>query len=504
MKEENVSVAKAASRFGVPAQTLRDRVLGKVRLEVVASGTHPALDHAEEATLMEHLLHVGRRGITFSRQDITDIASDYAFHIGKRPLDKPLTLNWYRKFVTRWPQIRQMYPLTVNTKNCKVLPFKGVTNYFDELHQILLKYDLMQKPHFIFNVDELTITQDCVSSHICVETDFYPPAENTDHRQFATIIGSGSASGMSLPPYFMFKDSSLIPETLTQFAPGAACNVSAGLSLFEDFKCFLEYHFLRWIPKRPPSQHILLLLDGHKSHMSFSLLEWAKSKNIVMLFIPGDSSHLLQPLDVGCYQHFQLKFLSKCRKTLGKMKTLHEHFCQPACQLYSQSLSAKKLKHGFSKTGVYPYSRSVLCEENGTGEEPMQRCSDEQKEIHMGENPELCVDNQEEMDENEQLQVDSVQGEIFVEEKDKHAYAIIDVEQEGELPVGTQHIIELNRQATCIDTHVVHLAPNSINIGHSLQAFQVIDMGVQHEVQISMQQEMDIGAQQEIGLEETG
>lgn len=122
----------------------------------------------------------------------------------------------------------------------------------------------------------------------------------------------------------------------------------------------------------------------------------------------------------------------------------------------------------------------------------------------MGENPELCVDNQEEMDENEQLQVDSVQGEIFVEEKDKHAYAIIDVEQEGELPVGTQHIIELNRQATCIDTHVVHLAPNSINIGHSLQAFQVIDMGVQHEVQISMQQEMDIGAQQEIGLEETG
>jgi hypothetical protein len=44
-----------------------------------------------------------------------------------------------------------------------------------------------------------------------------------------------------------------------------------------------------------------LILDGHKSHHLDEFEEYYKEHNIVMLCMPAHSSHLLQPLDVGCF-----------------------------------------------------------------------------------------------------------------------------------------------------------------------------------------------------------
>jgi hypothetical protein len=44
-----------------------------------------------------------------------------------------------------------------------------------------------------------------------------------------------------------------------------------------------------------------LLMDGHSTHISVGLLEWAKSMNIVIFILPAHTSHLLQPLDVACF-----------------------------------------------------------------------------------------------------------------------------------------------------------------------------------------------------------
>jgi hypothetical protein len=45
----------------------------------------------------------------------------------------------------------------------------------------------------------------------------------------------------------------------------------------------------------------LLVLDGHESHHSDAFEEHCKEHNIVTLCMPAHSSHILQPLDVGCF-----------------------------------------------------------------------------------------------------------------------------------------------------------------------------------------------------------
>jgi hypothetical protein len=45
----------------------------------------------------------------------------------------------------------------------------------------------------------------------------------------------------------------------------------------------------------------LLILDGYGSHLTPAFDKACKDNDIVAIYIPPHSSHLLQPLDVGCF-----------------------------------------------------------------------------------------------------------------------------------------------------------------------------------------------------------
>jgi hypothetical protein len=96
-----MSVCKAAKPFCVPEQTLRDLVKGKVTIDCVAFGTQLILSEYEEAKVAKHIKIVANFGYGCTRQEVCDIASDYAVKLGKRQSDKPLTLNWFRRFIKR-------------------------------------------------------------------------------------------------------------------------------------------------------------------------------------------------------------------------------------------------------------------------------------------------------------------------------------------------------------------------------------------------------------------
>ncbi|RYN80126.1 hypothetical protein AA0117_g3420 [Alternaria alternata] len=60
-------------------------------------------------------------------------------------------------------------------------------------------------------------------------------------------------------------------------------------------------HFNAYTKTRVVSARRLLVLNGHKSHHSLEFQELCKENNIYTLCMPPHSSHLLQPLDVGCF-----------------------------------------------------------------------------------------------------------------------------------------------------------------------------------------------------------
>ena len=91
-------------------------------------------------------------------------------------------------------------------------------------------------------------------------------------------------------------------ELIKDSTPGTQGTVSkSGWSNGEVFQKYLETHFIKYANGSRP---LLLLYDGHRSHISPHIIDWAISQNIILYVLPPHTSHILQPMDVGCFGPF--------------------------------------------------------------------------------------------------------------------------------------------------------------------------------------------------------
>jgi hypothetical protein len=72
-------------------------------------------------------------------------------------------------------------------------------NYFTVLSEIMKKYNLEDKPHLIFNVDEKGVSPNHTPPSIVAPTDIKVQSVTTGKSETTTIIGSGSTSGTCIP-----------------------------------------------------------------------------------------------------------------------------------------------------------------------------------------------------------------------------------------------------------------------------------------------------------------
>ena len=46
---------------------------------------------------------------------------------------------------------------------------------------------------------------------------------------------------------------------------------------------------------------VVLLMDGHSSHYSLQMIEYARSVGVILYCLPPHMTHVLQPFDVGVF-----------------------------------------------------------------------------------------------------------------------------------------------------------------------------------------------------------
>ena len=108
-----------------------------------------------------------------------------------------------------------------------------------------------------------------------------------------TILICVSASGFSMPPYLIYPRKRITDVLKVGALTGTTfrCSDSGWVNseLFMDwFKLFTEMI--------PPTRPILFILDGHASHISVEVIEYAQKNQIHMLCLPAHTTHLLQRL----------------------------------------------------------------------------------------------------------------------------------------------------------------------------------------------------------------
>ena len=119
---------------------------------------------------------------------------------------------------------------------------------------------------------------------------------------------------------------------------------------------FLEW-FKFFIKKIPTTRPVLLIQDGHSSHVSIELVELACENNIYLLCLLSHTSHILQPLDIGCFKSFKANFSKACHTYLlerpGQVITTNA-IASLVHQAWHSSFTAVNILSEFRKCGIHP------------------------------------------------------------------------------------------------------------------------------------------------------
>ena len=366
-KNEGVSVYKAAKTCGIPVGTLRDRTTrGHCNPYKYKSGPSPLLSSTEEAALVAHVKDIAVCGYGYTRRELAELAGETAFFLNKRDTSAPLHDKWVYEFLKRWPELKMIKPKGLCMVGARSATRETLDNYYKELLIILQKYKLLEKPHRIFSVDETGVSTEHIPPKIVAQRGRTPLAVVSNRSATAMIISTVSAIGQVLPPYIIFKGKRMCDDLLAGALPGTQAAMSeTGWSNTKVFQMYLIEHLLKYVPTNK-DEPLLLLYDGHSSHINVPLIEWARKHNIILFQLPAHTSHLLQPLDVGVFGPFEVSYYNECsnylRKHPGQIITQYD-VCRLTANALSHTMTLGNIIGSFKRTGIYPFNASVVTDE---------------------------------------------------------------------------------------------------------------------------------------------
>lgn len=254
--------------------------------------------------------------------------------------------------------------LCQNIKRSRAAVSPEIINYyFDHLEQSLDGVPPMN----IVNYDETNLSDDAGRKKVIVKRGCkYPERVMNTSKSSTSIMFAVTGDGNLLPTYTVYK-ALHIYNTWTERGPKGAYYGRSKSGWF-DALCFSDWvekialpYFRKCVGKK------VLIGDNLSSHLSIDLIRKCEEQNISFVFLPANSTHLTQPLDVSFFrplkEHWR-RILHEYKKGEGRTETTvpKTKFPQLLKQLVEKlkENAAKNIASGFRKTGIIPLDRNEV------------------------------------------------------------------------------------------------------------------------------------------------
>ena len=360
VKNERMSLREASRKYNVPVETLRRRTTGLVSLDC-RPGPHTVLTSEEEARLAQYCVTMADMGFGVTPEGVMAIAYAIADKTGR---DHPFTeghagRGWYEGFMARQATLTLRAPQPLSYARAVSSNKETINDFFAKLGAIYGRLNLIAKPSQIFNADETGVTIVHHPSKVIAQIGRrnVPSVTSADKGKTHTLLACVSASGLVIAPFMVYPRKQPVPKKLREGAyPNTVFHVS-------DNGWITKYLFFEWFKMFaqmiPPSRPVLLVLDGHGSHITIDVIEYARANEIHMLCLPSHTSHVLQPLDVGVFKSFKSFFSKVCRQYMAKNPgsvITEDILASVVGSAFAQSHTPLNILGGFKKAGIYPFN----------------------------------------------------------------------------------------------------------------------------------------------------
>jgi hypothetical protein len=161
----------------------------------------------------------------------------------------------------------------------------------------------------------------------------------------------------------IFKRQRMHPALMIGAPPGSLVDFSESGYINSDlFVKWLE-HFVEHV-KPTTEEKALLVLDGHSTHSkNMEAIKIARENGVLLLQLPGHTTHRLQPLDVAVFKPFQTFYdaaVSKWLRSNPDENVTQFVVTASLAETYSEAANLGNAANGFKATGFWPVDRAVF------------------------------------------------------------------------------------------------------------------------------------------------
>ena len=233
--------------------------------------------------------------------------------------------------------------------------------FFKLLKQELESIDILDKPEHIFNADETGIDLNARSGKVIVcKNSKHAYSEQKAPRDHITFMVCCSASGQVLQPMIIF-EKNWRSGPYSRNGPDG-CLYGKSPYGYMDEELFLTWFEEIFVVGTSHVQPTVLIIDGHGSHITYSVIKRAVDENIKIILFSPNTTNVLQLLNVGLFRSLKANLPKvthgvKMLSVTGDYQNINKtNFTAIFKKSFEKSMSLATIKKRFRKTGIYPFN----------------------------------------------------------------------------------------------------------------------------------------------------
>jgi len=362
VKSGQLTIGQASRTYKIPKSTIHDRLKNKYSTDHIGIST--VLTGPEEQRIVDWALHMSRIGYGRTRQELATTVKailDDAGRTTKFKENKP-GRQWFRGFFGRHPELTIRTTIQLG-KERAIISKEKISKWFEDLQTYVNKEikepGLLEDPSRIYNADESGFSL-CPSKGSKVVGSKGAPVVyhygNSDKTQL-TVMAAASATGHFIPPMIIFPGQRFSYEPLAGFEEAAFGRSESGWMDSEVFVMWLKEVFIPSVEARNVRKPVLLLIDGHSTHVSMEASNTCIANGIEMYCLLEHSSHIMQPLDLRFFASLKSAWRQSVRDyqaaNIGEFVTKHT-FARVFKQAWKASSTVDAAVKGFMEAGLFP------------------------------------------------------------------------------------------------------------------------------------------------------
>lgn len=361
--------------------TLHDHITGKVA-STNPPGPHTVLTTEEEAAIEEWLIHMAKIGYGRSREQLK-VAVKKIIELDGRPnpfIENMPGRTWIRAFLKRHPKVSCRHPEPLPTSRAMGCSEQHLDKWFKDFGDFLKENDLLNKPEQIWNADESGFPLHHRSGTILAPRGSKSLYSITSaNKQQITTLACINAAGQCIPPMHVFPGERFRSNPLEGAVPGAYFGRSeSGWMDSELFYGWLSGHFVSSIP---PARPVVLLLDGHSSHINLETAKFARDNGILLYCLQPHTTHVLQPCDVGLFKPLKGNW-NKCvnryiYESSGEVLNKYT-FARVFKDAWLETVKPSTIINSFRRSGICPLNRAAITKDKTLPSTSMPTEADEE------------------------------------------------------------------------------------------------------------------------------